>query len=166
MKEFILPGYSIKNKDWAYSVKDSLPDHNFEVVEWSHWAQGEFSVNNEALQILKKIGDESYVLIAKSVGTLVAMHILKQKKGSLVKLVLCGIPLHDLDENDKKAYQVLTEFSSENVLVVQNTNDNHGSYQELTNFLSIINPKIKALSRVRDDHEYPYSEEITEFLRK
>ena len=38
MKTIILPGYSLRNKEWAYEVKDNLDlEHEVIVHEWEHW---------------------------------------------------------------------------------------------------------------------------------
>lgn len=174
MKILIFPGFSLKNKDWAYEMKKALdPKLQTEVVEWEHWSSGntDFANWNEWLEketprVLSQIGKEQFNILAKSIGTLVAMDILKMKPNLINKLFICGIPLNDIEENDKGSYKMLKNFPQEKVICVQNENDNHGSFSETKEFLCSINPNIKIISKSRDDHDYPYPKEFINFLSK
>lgn len=47
MKTLILPGFSIKNKDWANETKKILEIRFFtEVFEWEHWSTGDTDFTN------------------------------------------------------------------------------------------------------------------------
>src|SRR5258708_26511185 len=146
MRTIIIPGYSHKNKEWADNVAQNLPDS--EVYEWKHWSDPniKFSPKDEAKNIadLKPIN-----IVAKSIGTMVAMIILKDSIASLQndsstsfragKIILCGVPLNDLNEDDKYNYKILSDFPAEKIVVFQNTEDEHGRFEEVRNFLSQIN---------------------------
>lgn len=174
MKTLIFPGFSLKNKDWACEMKKSL-DSKFstEVVEWEHWTSGNTNFANwnewlekETPRVLSQIGEEQVNILAKSIGTLIAMNILKMKPNLINKLFICGIPLNDIEDNDKLSYKILKGFSQERIICIQNENDNHGSFSEANKFLDSINPTIKIISKPRDDHDYPYPEEFINFLSK
>lgn len=168
MKELILPGYSIKNKGWAYALAEQLHEHKFGVIEWSHWSVegSKFSALDETKKLVSQLQKEdSVVIVAKSVGTLVCVLALPSVSQRVEKLVLLGIPLRDLDLSDRMAYCELDSFPQQRLLVIQNSQDNHGTYQEVAEFLAQIDPGIKVISKGRTDHEYPYPEEIGEFLR-
>lgn len=166
MQTIILPGYSIKNKDWAHQISSELaPDVGSIVFYWSHWEDPEVKPEwqKEAEGVIKSAGGEEFNLLAKSIGTLVSMLVLAQ--GAKVnKLILCGVPILDFQEGDDKLYGVLKDFPTENILCFQNENDNHGSFAEVEKFLHLINPEIKILSKPRDDHEYYFSEDFKQFL--
>lgn len=172
MKTFILPGFSLKNKDWAYQVKESLEQKlQVEVIEWEHWTTGDANFANwsewlekETPRVLKQFGEEQVNILAKSIGTLVAMNVLKTKPNAVNKIFLNGIPLNDIEDNDKLAYEILKEIPEEKIMLIQNENDNHGNYSEAEKFVHSINPKIKVVSKPRDDHDYPYPKEFTEFF--
>lgn len=172
MKTLIFPGFSLKNKDWAYEMKKSLDSKlSTEVVEWEHWTSGntDFAswsewLEKETPRVLKQIGDGQVNVLAKSIGTLVIMNILKMKPNLINKLFICGIPLNDIKENDKLLYKILNYFPGEKIICIQNENDNHGSFSEAKKFLNSINSNIKIISKPRDDHDYPYSEEFINFL--
>src|SRR3989344_758063 len=163
MQTIILPGYSLKNKDWAEQVKQELGSET-RVVYWPHWENPETKTDWEQLASeLAAKNTEEVNIVAKSVGTLVAMLLLRNGV-KIKKLVLCGVPVIDFQEGDEKLFDALKGFPSENILCIQNENDNHGSFAEVEKFLHSINPQIKIVSKPRDDHEYYYSEDFKQFL--
>lgn len=179
MRTVILPGYSLKNKDWAYEVKNRLQEFDVEVVEWLHWNNEniKFDPQKEAERIASEVGDEGVNIIAKSLGTLVSCYLIPKievnkrslllhKKHSLAsfagKIIFCGIPLNDMNKNDHSQYKILEKF--DNVIVFQNDKDIHGNCSQVKEFLEKINPKIKIIEKVGDTHEYPYYEDFKEFL--
>lgn len=172
MKTLILPGFSTKNKDWAYEMKKIIESKfSIEVIEWGHWSTGNIDfanwnewIENEIPRVLNQFKGEKVNILAKSIGTLVVMNILKLKPNVANKLFICGIPLHDIEETDKLKYKFLKNFSKDKIICIQNENDNHGTYEEVRAFLNEINPEIKIISKPRDNHEYPYPEEFINFL--
>lgn len=174
MKTLILPGFSVKNKDWAYEVKNKIsPKFLTEIVEWEHWTIKDTSfanwqewLDNEIPRVLNQIKEDKVNILAKSIGTLIAVNVLKEKPNLINKLFICGIPLRDMEATDKENYKVLKDFPVDKIMCIQNENDNHGSFVEAEGFLHSINPKIKIISKPRDDHNYPYPEEFVVFLDK
>lgn len=172
MKTIILPGFSIKNKDWASEMKKILVSKfQVEVVDWEHWSTGNTDFANwnewtekEIPRVLNQIQGEKVNILAKSIGTLMAMNILELKSNIVNKLFICGIPLHDIDETDKLKYKSLKNFPNDKLICIQNKNDNHGTYEDVKVFLSNINSEIKIISKPRDNHDYPYPEEFINFL--
>ena len=170
MKIFVLPGYSVTNREWAYEVRSKLmPDFAVQVHEWTHWIGGNtgFDVDIEAVRIIDSSkGEDKIDIIAKSIGTLVTMKVLKVLENKVRKIILCGIPLNDLQEEDFAVYKILNGISrSENIVCFQNSDDPHGNYQQVFNFLDNINPKIKINVKGGNTHDYPYYEEFFNFLK-
>lgn len=98
--------------------------------------------------------------IGESVGKVVL-----QRKPELVnRLILCGIPINDFLPGNEKHYEVLKDFPAEHVLCIQNREDNHGSFAKVEKFVRALNPIIQILPKERQDHEYPYPEDILNFL--
>ncbi|MDO8488200.1 MAG: alpha/beta fold hydrolase [bacterium] len=169
MKVLVLPGYSIQNRDWAIQVAEYLKsDFDTKVIEWEHWNgtdNGGLNVSAECLRIENEMGDEKVNLVAKSIGTLVSMQLLQSKKDKIAKVILLGIPTTDLSETDKQTYQVLAAWPIDKLMVIQNMADNHGSADQVQQFLTGINGAIKVLVKDRADHEYPYLAEFADFLK-
>ena len=170
MKTLILPGFSPKNKEWAKNTQTYLSERNVdvEVITWKHWGQGsteEGWIEREADKIAGSIDGTSVNIIAKSIGTVVTMVILKSHPELVNKLILCGIPLRDLSDQDRLYYEPLKLFPVHKLLCLQNEADNHGGYSEVLEFVHTLNPSIHIKSCDRADHEYPYPEIFTSFLQ-
>lgn len=164
MKTIILPGFSPHNKDWAENVAHYL-DNNAFVHNWRHWKNGKsnLSLKEELEDILKEIGGEKVNIIAKSVGTMVCMHLLKIIPKNFNKIILCGIP--SVSEKRKELFtSSLSGFNPKNIIVFQNTKDPFAGYKEVKNFISKVNDKIEVIEKARSDHNYPYFEDFQQFL--
>ncbi len=166
MKTIILPGYSPHNRDWAIELKKDMDlGHEILMHEWRHWRQGSFSVPREIKSILIKVGKEKINLIAKSVGTRVAMHLVAKIPGQINKVILCGIPTKGESNTAKQTYsEGLASLSPTQVIVFQNTKDPFANYKDIEKFIHSINPKIKVVEKSRSDHNYPFSEDFEKFL--
>lgn len=170
MKTLILPGYSARNKEWAEETQHLLSKRFFtEVMYWNHWTADKKThwVQDEVEKIqdiIENTNEKHVNIIAKSIGTYITMHLLQHKPSSIHKLVLCGIPLHDLQEGDEKFYFGLRKFSSESCLCIQNQHDPHGTSTELEEFFQTHGIKLDIKSKPRDDHHYPFSDDFIEFL--
>lgn len=169
METTILPGFSPKNQQWAEETRDELKSLGVvSTVYWEHWQTGKAEpdwINKEIEKLLVSLQGKQVNIIAKSVGTIVAMGILKKNPGLINKIILCGIPVRDFAEGDEKEYRVLQNFPEDNILCIQNSYDNHGSYQEVEKLIHSINPNFKIVSKPRSDHEYPYTSEFLAFLK-
>lgn len=167
MSVIILPGYSLHNKEWAFKLREDLPSFQIEVHEWRHWNNPEksFSVNQEIEKIINKIDGKKVNIIAKSVGTRVAMKLLSDHKEKVGKIVLCGIPT---DGENKKTFEIykkgLENIDQQKILIIQNKNDPFASFDDIKKFIGSINFKIRIIEKPRSDHEYPYPNEIMNFF--
>lgn len=167
MKTIILPGYSPHNKDWALDIKKELKlGHPVLVHEWRHWppAQtsgsenllvrrrasgsarqfGSFSVPREIEAILEKVDRDKINIIAKSVGTRVAMHLIVKIPDQINKVILCGIPTKGESDLAKKTYsEGLSVLSPTQIIVFQNEKDPFASYETVKKFVNSINSGMK-----------------------
>lgn len=169
MKTLILPGFSLPNKDWAEKIKKELaPTISAEVIYWPHWKTGKEEpdwIETEADKLSQREGHIN--ILAKSIGTAVAMVVLKLKPELINKLILCGIPLHDLSTGDEIYYEVLKRYPEEklpSILCIQNENDPHATFSQVEKFIHALRPEIKILSKPGDNHEYPYTDDFTYFF--
>lgn len=165
MKTIILPGYSPKNKDWADEIKLDMKLDDVIVHEWRHWTKGSFSFKYELSEINRKIGGGKVNMVAKSVGTRVAMLLLSETTEKINKLILCGIPTKGENEKTFNLYKSgLEKFPPKKVHIFQNVKDYFASYEDIVKFIGKINPKIIITKMPRSDHHYPYPSEFRKFL--
>jgi len=164
----ILPGFSPKNEEWALSIKQELKDLGpVTVVRWPHWETKTTEtgwLENEANKIAQRIGDNRITIIAKSVGTLVAMEVARNNPSGIDKLILCGVPIEDFQEGDDKRFEALVDFDPNKITVFQNEEDPHGKPEQVKSLLERVNPNIKVKTKPRADHEYPYSADFIAFI--
>ena len=170
MKTIILPGFSMKNKVWAEEVQASLSSvFPATVANWAHWETGNAEsrwIEREAEKIVGLIQNKQVNIVAKSIGTAVAMIIVKLKPDLVNKVILCGVPVRDLEKEDKNFYEPLRTFPEDKILCIQNSDDPHGNYAEAEKFLHSINSRLKIISKPQSDHEYPYTDDFINFLQK
>ena len=160
MKTIILPGYSPRNKDWAYEVKDRLDlGHKVLVHEWKHWGGGKFSLNTERSNILENIRIEEVNIIAKSVGTRVLMSLVGEIEDRINKVILCGIPVDPV-----RYTKGIKLIGAKRLLVIQNKKDPLMPSKPIKLFMKLIDKNIKVLEMPRSDHDYPYFKEFQKFL--
>lgn len=169
MKILILPGFSLHNKEWAYEVAKHIGSYSL-VHEWKHWqteSNNDFNPQDEGKTIIEQIGNDEVSIVAKSIGTYVTGLILPQIFDQIGKVILCGIPLGDLDDARKNQMIInLRIVSPGRVLCIQNINDPHGRSGDVKILLEEINPAIQFIEKDRNDHEYPYFEDIKNFLEQ
>lgn len=168
MKTMVLPGYATKNKTWAYEVKDNLEGLDVEVYEWKHWTNPElkFHPQDEARNLKNLVGDPQINIVAKSIGTLVAAIFVKENPGKVNKIVFAGVPVNDMNEDDLHEYKILSDLDPAKITVFQNSDDEHGKFEEVRKFLAQYNPNIEIVERPGSTHDYPFYDDFKEFLKE
>jgi len=176
MLTLILPGYSPSNYDWAKETKSGLRVSSEVVIwEWEHWKGGLFNLDRETGNIIKLVGKGDVKIIAKSVGTRVAMKVLIAIGGQVEKLILCGIPTKtdtenlsiggkNLDTEDNLCIQGLSKIDPAKVLIIQNDHDPLVTFTEIKKFIGASFSEIKFVKGERSDHHYPYTSLFNKFL--
>ena len=168
MITLIFPGYSLKNKVWAQSTADSLKlEGQIRPVFWDHWEDEtqKFIASEKALLASRHSKGDTINIVAKSIGTLVTAYSILDVPSQINKVILNGIPMTSLSEEDKKIMtQAFKDFPSENIVCFQNSSDPLGSFNEVKEFLGSINPSIKVIEKEASDHDYPYYEDFQKFL--
>lgn len=186
METIVLPGYSVTNKGWAYEVKNRLSEkHDVIVHEWEHWKDcsnpssgtGIKQIQNlkQRLKIAKSLNIKYEVgiileeikkrkgginIIAKSIGTKVAMSLVPIIKERLGKVVLCGIPIDPLGYR-----RGLKMIKIDKLLVIQNSKDPFMPYGAIKTYMMFMNKNIKVVRKSSNTHDYLYYEDFTEFLK-
>lgn len=165
MKTIILPGFSFRNKEWTDYLKEKLDvGYKVESVDWEHWKLGGgMKLKKEMTKIEKIVGNNNFNIIAKSVGTLVAMKVLKEFKNKVEKIILCGIPSISKERIDifKKS---LDGFNLKKIIIFQNTKDPFVSFKDLKNEMEKTGLKIKVIEKPAKNHDYFYSEDFQKFF--
>lgn len=165
----ILPGFSSKNEEESQNIADFLEEKGLDVLfhTWPHWDDDsiEFDPTDQAEELFKEIEDseeEQVIIVAKSIGTYVAMKLLKMIDPDYIdvsSLVLMGIPLNDIKPAQRMEYKnALGEFEGE-INLVHNENDPHGSLSEVRALLEDFDV-FETVKLGHDDHRYDYPETV------
>lgn len=170
MVTFILPGYSPKNKDWALEVAKNLNppaggNHQIRPIFWEHWTDPTktFKPKEKADDVIDILLKDNANIIAKSVGTFVAAYVIAKIPNRVKKVILCGVPAVT-DEKLAVFKKAFENFPAESVICFQNTKDPWVTYEEVKEFMSKVNPKIRVIEKPHSDHHYPYYEDFNKFL--
>lgn len=168
MVTVILPGYSLHNKEWLEETAQKIGvDGEIRPIYWDHWQSPgkEFNKEEKARLINNIAGMRMVDIIAKSIGTLVAAYMIQKGPEKIRKVILNGICLNDLDEDEKEIMKAaLKLIPSQDIICYQNEEDPHGSFNQAKRFLSEVDPNIVIISKPGNDHEYPYVTEFKKFL--
>lgn len=168
MNTVVLPGYSSKNKDWLDELRQKADIKPLDTIEWGHWKSENSDPNwikSEVSKIISSYANQKVNVIAKSLGTLIAMNVLNQKLDIFNKVILCGIPINDFEFGDAEVYEVLEKLPSNKIICIQNNNDPHGNLDQIRKLLNSVNPDIQLISKESADHNYPYYEDFRSFLK-
>ncbi len=168
MVTIILPGYSVHNQAWLEETAKSIrSEGEIRPVYWGHWTdpKAKFDPSQKANLLEGVTGRRVVDIIAKSLGTLVAAFLIMRFPEKIRKVILCGIPLNDIGEDEKEIIKnALRKIPLENVICFQNDEDPHGGTMMLKGFLAEFGNDIEIIDKQRDDHEYFYQQEFNKFL--
>lgn len=122
------------------------------------------SVKKELERITAEVGTDTLRIIAKSVGTRVAMQFLLRKVNKVEKIILCGIPTVS-GENAEVFRRALENFPAKDIVVFQNEKDPFATYAEVKEFMGNVNPEIEVVEKPARTHDYPYFADFETLLK-
>lgn len=163
MNILILPGNSPHHAAWLNEFKNYLTLHTNSVVTahpYMHWETGEplADIPVEITKIATHLPTEPYVIIAKSIGTAIA--VLGTAKGVFKpeKLVLLGVPLEGMSI-DKVFFEALRTVQLP-VTIVQNNQDPYGSFRSVKDILIKAKEDLTFIEMTGETHDYVDFEEM------
>ena len=173
MKVLLLPGFSEQKRHELDDYIAALSAGGFECDPhlWRHWRESGTPWENrrELQEIETKIegyGGDQFIIIAKSVGTYLACQILAghpELLDQVSHVVLLGIPLKDTAHIEAGVYPAaLTRYGGP-ITVFQNSEDPYARATQIDSLLT--GSKANLIVEERDDHDYPYAEQIRDILQ-
>lgn len=172
MKYILLPGFSKKNQEWAGEFIAAMRPYGYEfsVFKYTHWQTGDesdFIVETEVERLDEFIGEEDYVLVAKSIGTFVSAHYFITHGDLPRQLVWLGVCLNALKDAQKLVFsELFNRYPELSPIVIQNHQDPLGSHHEVTSFFTGMIDPASILMEERSDHYYPCYENIAQVLSR
>jgi predicted alpha/beta-hydrolase family hydrolase len=156
MNALILGGENPRHYEWVRRVAVELQPHfkHAEYLDYRHWSTGEpTDVAHEleaAERLAARLGD--YVIVAKSIGTVIAILGISGEKLKPVRCVFMGLPLGAAERfiRDKSAFANVPP-----TMFVQNEHDPLGSGAEAAAYLKALPIKQYDLIVIPGDtHDY------------
>jgi esterase/lipase len=173
MTTYFLPGFSGEyNQPEMEAIVDYLREQGMsvEAVEWPHWTDkdAQFVLDDEVEKVwqrIQKIQDDEIAIVAKSIGTHVAIRLLETHPDfKPSKLMLMGVPIESIDEVYIRSYpEVMKNLSDTEIMVLQNERDPFGSGDQVLNLLEGVDAEV-VVKPGHDTHAYTYPEEVHSFL--
>lgn len=157
MNVLILGGNSARHKEWVRQVADAVRPHVEKVVylDYQNWDQGgNADVERElerARQLAATLGAQ-YVIISKSVGTIITLVGINRGLLAPVRCVLLGVPMGIV----KDYPEVGTGFSKlPPTALVQNDADPYGSYEDVHAYAAnFVNQNLSFITGPGATHDY------------
>jgi hypothetical protein len=157
MNIILLAGNSIHNKQWIYEVEAKLGPlfEQSYIQDYSHWANGkeniDFTLESEKLSA-KVSNLVTYVIFAKSVGTILALEGIYKRILRPAKCIFVGVPLKGIHQA-AIPFNDWLEHTDVPILFIQNSNDPVGAYGELKDY---IKPAVRftMTESVGNSHNY------------
>ncbi|MAG45711.1 MAG: hypothetical protein CMH63_02995 [Nanoarchaeota archaeon] len=163
MKVIAIPGNSKKsNEEWVVDLREGLVScfENVEAIHYDHWkSNGEMDFEDEkekVRRILENFGGD-YVVIAKSIGIVVAMKLIKERKATPKYCIFAGCPIDEEGdvtelERNLEGYSIPTSF-------IQNSDERFIKPEQLEKKLEELGVKnFRVISGKGEEHAYTVQE--------
>jgi len=157
MNALLLPGNSPRHAEWIEALKDAVSSQ-FEVTKtqhYAHWQTGEqwANVEHEINVSKEKVASlEPYVIIAKSIGTVIAAKGTASQVLQPEKLILLGVPIKG--GADIETFLAFLQKIKIPVIIVQNTADPFGSFADVKSVFQGAGPHTSFIELPGDTHDY------------
>lgn len=159
MELIILPGNSINNKEPSERILETISylfDDGY-VHNYNHWQTGGNIIDFEVeIDRIKKIIDpkKEYFILAKSLGSVLAMKLINDGIISVKKCVFLGLPVNWCKNNNIDIDKSIKGFSKR-LAIIQNTQDPTIPSGMLNEYLRSMDVKNHLLIEVEgSNHEY------------
>ena len=167
MNAVLLPGNSARHREWVEALKVAVSPQ-FQIVKalaYLHWQTGEEKADVDyELAIAKSSVTEldPYMIIGKSIGTVIAVRGVAEGVLRPTKLILLGIPING--GAPKELFAQWLRHINAPVVVVQNTHDPLGSFADVKAAFRGCGEAISFVELPGDTHDYLDFEAITKLI--
>lgn len=158
MKVLILGGNSPRHYDWIRELGGYLETQGHQVMlhDYRHWTTGASAanINDELVRLTDlDVGQDDYVVISKSIGTVITA--LGVARGILrpSRCVLLGIPYQGIAGTTPDFEQSLKQLPR--TTIIQNEHDPLGAAEMIASRLEVVqNDAIALIMTSGDTHDY------------
>jgi len=167
MNALLLPGNSPRHAEWVEHLKTAITPE-FDTVKtqhYHHWKTGEEWADVEYELTMARentVALEPYVIIAKSIGTVIATRGVAEDVLDPTKIILLGIPI-----NGGAKIELIKEWLTEiaiPIVIIQNMDDPLGSFADVKAAFDGIGEHVSFVELPGETHDYVDFEAITRFI--
>lgn len=158
MSALILGGNSPRHREWIREVArhlepvvDEAYPHDYQ--SWQHGGETDVAYEIEAAAQMVEHLDE-YIIVAKSIGTIIAVNGIANGAFKARKCLLLGMPLSIAAENFPDLGLSLERVPRASFM--QNQFDPYGSATDLTDYVTSHQPRKYVIEVNPDDHSHDY----------
>jgi hypothetical protein len=160
MKYVFFPGNSARNKIWIDSLANQFTDLSKEVVHYSHWENGQESIDFQLeLDKVREINiKDDCIAICKSAGCYLSYIANKENVLDIQKYIFIGFPYSWFEMKDINPIEMLKDIDKE-ILIIQKSEDPAMPFGKLKSIIrkNSINAKMIEYNREGepvDNHSY------------
>lgn len=157
MNALLLPGNSPRHGVWVENLKNALGTtcEDITTQHYRHWSTGDKSADIDyeiSVAHQGTLGLDPYVIIAKSIGTVIAVKGSAEGKLKPKKLILLGVPVNG--GITKELFSAYLQAVDVEVVVVQNTKDPLGAFSDVKGAFTGSSKSIVFVELPSDTHDY------------
>ena len=165
MKIVILPGNHPVNKEWINLIKNPLKQlfEKVLVLYYSHWNN-----QKELIDLEKEINSipKGEIVLAKSVGIILALKAIYEKKINPLKCIFIGTPVDWAEKSNIGFKRYLKDFKIP-TLFIQNSGDPIYTSDNLRKLLRAKNVRNYSFYEFKEgSHDYDNFDKIVELIEK
>lgn len=170
MELILLPGNSKKNKKWIENVEFQIKNlfEKTRIYYYRHWKTGEeiIDIEYETKKLAEYLKNKKeYFILAKSIGTALAIKNIKEKRIFPKKCIFLGMPILWCRKHNIDLDSWIEDYST-STLFIQNNHDPAIEANELKIYLE--KKRIKNYQFIElegNTHDYDNINQLKEFLQ-
>lgn len=159
MKVLGLPGRDHRTEQWLRQLLRDIDAGQSTVAHYRHWDGGEPNVPHEVERLA---GQEADLIVAKSMGTLVATQAVAAGLVRPRLVVLIGVPIGHLTAATLEPFR--TVGANIPVLFIQQTDDMTGKFAQVAEFAAGLEHS-SAVEVAGSDHQYEDIPQLVTIIR-
>jgi predicted alpha/beta hydrolase family esterase len=173
MKIFLLPGQSIKNREWIEEVEKEFKKEfsNTEIIYYTHWNTGKENtdVDVEVGRFVDSVNgyDGEYIVFAKSIGCLIFLKSIEMLKRKPKGVLMVGMA-YKMGMMMGYDFKKLGEDIDFNINIYQKKLDPAGSVEEVreisTKYINVQEYEVN--DEPNDNHHYANLQYILDLIKK
>lgn len=171
MNYVLLSGNSIHNKLWVQELKQSIAagSDNVYIHNYKHWDINEdfIDFDYELNSLINNIKDfPPFIVLAKSVGVVLALNLLKLNVNKPVACLFMGLPITLTNELGVTLNESFNDIDIP-VIIAQNDKDPFGSFSDVSRLIKHTNNiNIETYKFRGNTHSYINFDEINKLVLK